>query len=210
MRIVALVLLLLAAPAGAATIVLDFDEEPTGERGASFTSAEAPFVQLTETGGTDLQVFDYPGHGLVLWVGDEGGMLRLDFGVPVLSITIEFGDAGALAGDWDPPVLVGLNGSDVLAIDSTVPDFDGELDESLTVAVPSGAFDAAVFAFVQRGEMEPESPLVGRIILVTSEVPEPAAAMLLLAAAGWQAARARSRSRRRPADRSGNGPPSRP
>jgi hypothetical protein len=49
MRIVAVVLLLLAAPAGAATITLDFEEEALGLYEPDFLSSECGCVQLHDS-----------------------------------------------------------------------------------------------------------------------------------------------------------------
>jgi hypothetical protein len=194
MRIVALVLLLLAAPAGATTIVLDFEEEALGNLGASFVSAECDCVELAVLhGNTVLRVLD-AGGDQVLRVGDEGGSLVLTFLAPVLSVSITFGGDEPDA-DADPALLVGLVGDAFADFDSVVANGNGAIDQTLSVSGAGGTLTSALFAFRQLGETEPLSPLVGTITLELATVPEPGAA-LLLAAAGAGLARVRSRSRR--------------
>jgi hypothetical protein len=196
MRFLAAVLLLLAMPASAATIVLDFEEEALGGHGESFVSAEWDDLTLSLwTGVAELTISERAGHGRVLWVGHEGGSLLLSFAVPVASVTLEFGDSGAALRAWDPPVLVGITTDGMAAADSTVPTMNGLIDEQLMVTWPRDEpFRSALFQFVQFGEHAPESPVIGRIILETLEVPEPAV-FGLLALAGSVAA---ARNRRRP------------
>lgn len=187
-----LLALLLALPASAATIVLDFEEEATGERGSSFVSVEDPRVTLYEDrepfpGILSVRPLFIGSSDLVLWPGEEGGRLRIEFSVAVSSVTVEFGDSGDQTVSFHPPTLVGYAGGAVVTSATTTPVMNGLPDEVLTIY---GPLDAAVFEFVQLGQYEPETSPVLRIIFT---VPEPGVATLL-AAGALGLARARRRS----------------
>jgi hypothetical protein len=76
-------LLLLAAPAGAGTIVLDFEEETVGNLGPSFLSVECGCVTISETrqptSAQSPTVGDYgtQSHGKALEVGEAARARRL-------------------------------------------------------------------------------------------------------------------------------------
>jgi hypothetical protein len=176
-------LLLAALPASAATIVLDFAEEPLGDRGDSFVSAECGCVRFSEWTGGELRIATVDGAP-VLVVGEQGGTLLIDFLSPVVSARLEFGgDSSDPDVETRPAVFVGLSGGEFAGIASTVANRNGAIDQTLQIAAPPNLgppIDQALFSFVQLGENMPESPLVGRLTIVTA--PEPAAGLLLLPA----------------------------
>ena len=98
----------------------------------------------------------------------------MEFLVPVISVRLEFGgDSDSSLVESDPAVLVGLSGGEFASIDAEAPNRNNAIDQTLQIAVPPNLgppIDQALFDFVQLGEHEPLSPIVGRITLVT--VPE--------------------------------------
>jgi hypothetical protein len=190
-----LVALLLSSPASAATIVIDFEEEALGSHGPAFLSAECGGCVELEVlhQNSPLRIRDEAGDQILV-VGDEGGSLVLTFLAPVLSVSITFGgdEPGAEA---EPAMLVGMVGESFAGFDTVVANGNGAIDQALTVSGAGGTLTSALFTFVQYGETEPLSPLVGTITLEVATVPEPAAALLLAAAAAGLA-RVRSRSLR--------------
>jgi hypothetical protein len=184
MRAIALSLLLLAGPAQAATIVLDFSAYAEGDYGNSFEAA--PGVLLSERSGTGSLTIATPGGvPAVLVVGDQGGDLRLDFtGLGVLGIELTFG-GDVLPGcetDVFPAHLTGYAGGMEVAADELDANGNRLVDQTLAITSPV-VLEWALFDFVQLGENQPESPFVGRITLTTLEVPEPALVGLVAATA---------------------------
>src|SRR5688572_23911691 len=142
MHALALALLLLAAPAGAATIVIDFAEESLGEHGDSFVSAECACVRFSTWSvggggsGNTLTVFNFNGNH-TLAVGEQGGDLLLEFLVPVGSVRLEFGGDSPLESvESFPAVLVGLSGGEFASIDTVAPNRNRAIDQTLQIAVP--------------------------------------------------------------------------
>jgi hypothetical protein len=173
MRVLALALLLLAAPAGAATIVIDFEAEAVGEYDDGFVSAVCGCVRFSEWQGGELRIRERASDKTLV-VGEEGGTLLLEFLVPVISVRLEFGgDSESSLVESKPAVLVGLSGGEFASIDAEMPNRNNTIDQTLQIAVPPNLgppIDQALFSFVQLGEHEPLSPIVGRLTLVT--VPE--------------------------------------
>ena len=177
--------LLTAAPAGAATIVLDFEEEAVGEYEEPFVSNECGCVRLSEWQGLELHVIDYALGTRSLYVGDEGGSLLLEFLVPVVAVSLDFGgDPGLPEVEAFPARLYGFAGGQQVAFVELEANRNGLVDQTLSIE-PGIPMDSARFVFVQLGEYEPESPVVDRIVLTT--LPEPRllglSALALLAAA---------------------------
>lgn len=188
MRSLAAVLLLLAAPASAATIVLDFTSPAPG----FYDEIEYPEVRLSEWRGGELAIVDN-GSGPFLEVGEQGGSLLLEFLVPVVFVELVFGgDSSDPAVESDAAVLVGLAGGDFAGVSVETPNRNGAIDQALRLSAPPSLglppIDRALFTFSQLGENEPLSPLVGRITLETIDVPEPRVATLIALAAGIAAA----------------------
>jgi hypothetical protein len=168
-----LLALLLSSPAAAATIVIDFEAVALGAKGESFEVA--PGITLASVDG--LYVTDrYGTRGLL--VGEEGGTLQLTFSVPVVSLSIDFGnDSDAADVDPSSAFLTGKIGGVVVVTDSELANRNGLPDQTLTVALPGG-FGAAGFSFGQSDFYEPISPFVDNIVVTTLEVPEPAGLLL--------------------------------
>lgn len=168
--------LLVATPAGAATIVLDFEEEVLGVYDTGFISSECGCVELSDADGFQLKVIDFFGSRAIL-VGEEGGALRLDFLVPVVAVSLDFGgDSGAEEVDARPARLRGFAGGQEVAYAELEANGNQLVDQTLTIG-PGVVLESALLTFVQLGEFEPLSPLVGRIVLTT--VPEPSTLALM-------------------------------
>lgn len=178
MRALALALLLSAGPAGAATIVIDFEEEAVGTRTGSFISVEHPGVTLSEISGSfgQLIVLDFYLGTRALVVGEEGGTLILDFAMPVTAVSMDFG------GDWiedgSPARLRGYAGGVLVSMAELDANHNGLIDQTITL-VPSVAIDRVTFGMSQLGPDDKLSALVDNISLT---VPEPSVAALLLLA----------------------------
>src|SRR5687768_9606164 len=89
-------LLWVATPAVGATIVLDFEEEQPRFLEDPFVSVECECVRLHgwrnsyggSPGGT-LEIHDFRGSRRLI-VGEEGGVLMLEFLVPVVGLSLDF------------------------------------------------------------------------------------------------------------------------
>jgi hypothetical protein len=178
-----------AAPAGAATIVLDFEQEPLAVyENTSFTSAECGCVDFAEQDGGWLFVEENALGSRVLIPGEEGGRLVLQFLVPVTAVALDFGndtDDAEFIGD---AVLEGLVGGTVVASATVTPNGNNLTDQTIAISFTS-PLTSARFRLPQSGEFEPISPYVDNIVLT---VPEPAA----LALAALAVLRVRCRSQR--------------
>jgi len=175
-HVLAAALLLVGTPAGATTITLDFEEEVLGYRSDPFVSAEWDGATL-DAAPLPLTVIDLNGSR-VLFVGEQGGSLRITLAVPVLAISLDFG--GDQAGeDWDvgPARLVGYFGGVEVASAQVEANRNYLIDQ--TIAIAGGPFDTVRFFFSQLGPDQPASPIVDNIVM---SVPEPAALALLLLA----------------------------
>jgi hypothetical protein len=192
-RIVILILALwVASPAAGATIVLDFEEEPLGDRGNTFASAECGgCVEFTGWRSRELAIRLFNGSQ-VLRIGEEGGSLVIDFLVPVHTVHLDFGnDSNSPFVEPGSAILIGLRGGEVVGFSSDLANRNGLIDQTLSLS-GGGVIEQVFFAFSQSGEFEPISPIVDGLTFVT--VPEPGtlglAALVLAGAAG------RSRIRR--------------
>jgi hypothetical protein len=193
MRALVLAIALVGAgvPAQAATVVLDFEEEPLAtyvddEGGATFVSAECGCVAFFDEGGTRLRISSFQGSR-VLVIGDEGGSLLLDFFAPVTSVSLDFGgDCGdALVGvdchagaiDIHPAWLQGLANGQIVASSEVEPNQDTQVNQtiSITSATP---MDQVRFGMPQYDPHEPVSPIVDNVQFET--VPEPGTLELVL------------------------------
>jgi hypothetical protein len=194
MRIVALALLLLAAPAGAATITLDFEEEPLGLYHPGFLSSECGCVQLHDSRSNGLiHVIDFSLGSRALVIGDEGGVLALDFLVPVFGVQIDFytlfGVPQVNLGDaW----LQLFAGDDLIGEVFVTPDPQGPQVFQTISLTSSVAITRALFGKEDDALTEPVSPLVDNLVLT---VPEPAFALGALALAALAARASRRASR---------------
>ena len=200
----ALALLLLAAPAGAATIVLDFEEEPIGSP-KEFVSVECGCVRLIEPSldeDEDLRILVAllgQSEGQAVAVGREGGSLVLEFLVPVVALSVDFGwDQLDEEGVWDvfDPVLTGFDAYGAVVAQATItPNGDGIVNQTISISSES-TIARALFEFRQLGPNEPRGFLVDNLVLTT--VPEPGTLGLgALACAGLLSRRGAGRAGRR-------------
>lgn len=152
MHAFALLLLLLAAPAGAATI--DFDAEAPGFRDNGWTLAGVTFWHSDDTSEHEqLQVL---GGALVAGEDGDWGGLRLAFATPITSLAFDFG------GDYyDPEIsdtpepgdvaLLQAFSSGVLVGQATVVlNLDVLVDQEMMLS-GVGAFDTAYFVMRSAG-----------------------------------------------------------
>lgn len=182
------------APAGAATITLDFEEEPLGLYHPGFLSSECGCVQLLEDHGLEprVRVIDFSLGSRALLIGDEGGALRLEFLVPVFGVQIDFytyfGLHNIFLGDAR---LQAFAGDDPIGLVVVPPDPQGAVFQTISLS-SSVAITRAIFTKAVDDGLEPQSPIVDNLVLT---VPEPAFGLGVLAL-GVLAARA-TRSHRR-------------
>jgi hypothetical protein len=191
--LVALLVVLAATPAGAATIVLDFEEEALASYdGVPFISAECGCVELAETDRGWLTISDELGSR-VLIAGEEGGRLQLTFLTPVTAIALDFGHDLADAEFLGDALLEGLVGGMVVASTTLAANANGLVDQTISLAY-GGPLDQARFALPQSGESEPTSPYIDNIMLTT---PEPGTLGLVALALGVAVASRASLERRK-------------
>lgn len=182
------VALLLAAPASATTIVLDFEEEALGNRRDgerhAFVSVECGCVRLIEPleGDSDarlrIQVAPFGrSDGHAVYVGHEGGGLLLEFLVPVFAVSIDFGnDYPEDEADARDPVFKAFAEDDALLDEDTVsPNDDRIVNQTLSLYSES-PIHHATFGFRQLGQHSPLDFYVDNLVLTT--VPEPGAVWL--------------------------------
>jgi hypothetical protein len=182
MRFLGAVLLLLAAPASASTIVLDFEEEALGYE-PSFVSAECGCVRVSDFDGQELAVFDYYLGTRVISPGskNEGGDLLLEFLVPVVGLSLDFLSFYPNARPIERPIdyrdayLIAYAGGEIVGETTLTPDPTGPLFQTISL-FPGTVIERAVFVRVALGFYEPISPFLDNLVLT---LPEPS--MLLLA-----------------------------
>jgi hypothetical protein len=163
--------MLLAQPAVAATIVLDFQEETLGRRDDPFVSAECGCVEFSGSHGLRIYLTDEGETVLVAGADQEGGSLVIDFLVPVTAFALDFGgDSGAADVTSGTARLRGFVGAVEVALAEAEPNRNLLVDQTLAIS-PGVAMDRIVFTFSQLGELEPLSAYVDDVVLTT--VPEP-------------------------------------
>lgn len=187
-------LLLLASPARAGTIVLDFEEEPIGYKDWSFVSVECGCVSFAYGSRADddephtaVHDWSYPtGKGLT-FASDQTMPLTLSFFSVVDSLSLDFQagrtDNGNRADPWDgviPPgaqaVLTVFLGATKLGEARVRLDLvSGGMDQTIGIS-GVGGFDRAVLRYAG-AEL---SPTIDNVIFST--VPEPGTLSLALAA----------------------------
>jgi hypothetical protein len=195
--LLATALLAAALPAQAASILLDFEEEPEGQR-IEFVSAECDCVLLYEHGRgedfdlvltvRDFGVSDGDGYtdGQAVRVGDQGGSgggLVMEFLVPVLAVSLDFGNDES---DVSPVYDASLTGYDsqggVLAQAFVTPNLDKLVNQTISITSAS-PIARAVFQLELLGDQSEHSPVVDNLVLTTVPDPGTVGLMLLGAAA---------------------------
>jgi hypothetical protein len=182
-RFLAAVLFLLAQPASAATIVLDFEEEPLGYDQPGFVSAECGCVRVSDFDGQELAVFDYYLGTRVISPGwkNEGGDLLLEFLVPVVGLSLDFLSFYPNSRPIERPIeyrdahLIAYAGGEIVGETTLTADPGGPLFQTISL-FPGTVIERAVFVRVALGFYEPISPFLDNLVLT---LPEPS--MLLLA-----------------------------
>jgi hypothetical protein len=182
--LLALLVLLLAAPVHAATIVLDFEEEPLGYDQPGFVSVECGCVRLSDFDEMELAVFDYYLGTRVVSPGwkNEGGDLLLEFFVPVVGLSLDFLSFYPNSRPIERPIeyfdahLIAYAGGEIVGEATLTPDPNGPLFQTISL-FPGTVIEQAKFVRVTLGFFEPISPFIDNIVLT---VPEPASALLLL------------------------------
>ena len=207
-RALAAALLLFAAPAGAAPIVLDFEEEPLGFRDWGYVSLECSCVSFAYGAMPDddepASVFSwgYPtGKAFSLW-SDQTMPLTLSFLSVVESVSLDFQagptDNSHRAEPWDGVITPGAQavltvflGATKLGEARVLLDLvSGGMDQSIGIS-GVGAFDRAVLRYAG-AEL---SPTIDNVTFST--VPEPGTlGLVALAIALWTRRDLRETSRR--------------
>ena len=202
MRILPLVLALwVASPASGATIVLDFEDEPLGMHEEPFVSAECGCVRLHGlwnsfggVPGAPLEVDEF-GGSRVLVVGDEGGMLLLEFLVPVVGLSLDFANFFDEPDTWfDDAHLVAYAGGEIVGETTLTPDPEGPQFQTVSL-FPGAVIDRVTYRKYDLGEYEPLTVILDNIVLTT--VPEPETVALVALGFAGLAIRPRPRLRRR-------------
>jgi len=147
--------LLLAAPAAAETVVLDFEEEAPGGRPNGFVSAEWSCVRIGESRAREgrralrIGALGEPGRGQGLAVGDEddGAALVLEFSVPVTSLRLTVGNDEAELTAADSLALLRVFRAGAPVGDASVRlDRDDRMSQMVEVSAV-GEFDRAVLVY---------------------------------------------------------------
>jgi hypothetical protein len=202
LRILAFLLVLCVAfPAVGATIVLDFEEEPLVLHEDPFVSAECACVRLHGlwnsfggVPGAPLEVDEYRGSH-VLVVGDEGGMLLLEFLVPVVGVSLDFANFFDEPDTWfDDAHLIAYAGGEIVGQATLTPDPEGPQFQTISL-FPGTVIDRVTYRKYDLGEYEPLTVILDNIVLTT--VPEPATGALVALGLAGVAARPGLRRRGR-------------
>ena len=167
--------------------IIDFEADAPGYYPNGFSAVGHPTVKFTDTSGADLQISNFGSQGLgqslAVDTDGDGSKLRIDFTVPVTSLSLMFGndDPGwALSSDraW---LEIWSSGSPVATV-SMAMNLDDIMNQS--IGYSGGPFDQAFFwygdasgaPFTGGGRLGP-----GLIEIVDqieyTPVPEPASAL---------------------------------
>lgn len=125
--------------------VIDFNDDPTGDKPNGFMSNDSNLVSFNDSDGEDLGVFAFSGNqsdgpGLGVF-GDDPSALRMPFVTPVNSLTIEFGNDTASQSTR----LRGFLGSAMVAESIVAHDGDDQLNQSITI---NGFFNRAELVYI--------------------------------------------------------------
>ena len=125
--------------------VIDFNDDPTGDKPNGFMSNDSNLVSFNDSDGEDLGVFAFSGNqsdgpGLGVF-GDDPSALRMPFVTPVNSLTIEFGNDTASQSTR----LRGFLGSVMVAESIVAHDGDDQLNQSITI---NGFFNRAELVYI--------------------------------------------------------------
>lgn len=173
---VAALVLALALPAHASTIVLDFEEEAVGTLEDDHVSVECACVVY---GDAVLEIFDTAFGNVLANTDDTTGGIWLRFFAPIEGLSLDFLDS-VFADPGSAGALRVFLGSTLVAETHVMMDTNGLLDQSIAIS-GAGPFDQAVFRVEG-----PNAPLrLGEAIdnVVIDTLPEPRVVVLLLALA---------------------------
>ena len=171
----ALVLALPAVSASAGRI--DFESDEPGFRPNGFRSSDSPLVRFTDSAGEGLEIRDLEeqGMGLSLQTLDDfdDSELVLDFGDPVITLSLAFGNDDPLfSNEGDRAVLTAFADGAEVGRASVVMNRKDVMDQTITFSGP--AFDRATFKF----DVDPGRGLIEVVddIQFTAVIPVPPAA----------------------------------
>ncbi len=134
--------------------VIDFNDDPTGDKPNGFMSNDSNLVSFNDSDGEDLGVFAFSGNqsdgpGLGVF-GDDPSALRMPFVTPVNSLTIEFGNDTASQSTR----LRGFLGSVMVAESIVDHDGDDQLNQSITI---NGFFNRAELVYINNSDGLPSN-----------------------------------------------------
>jgi hypothetical protein len=185
-RALAVSLLLVAQPATAATIVLDFEEQPVAAfEDNSFLSIECGCVRFSDLGPEkEVHVVDgvgwpsyYRHESRAVLAGSQGGTLMMEFLVPVVELSFDFVNFFDAYDVWlNDAVLTAYAGDEIVGVATLPPAPNGPRFQTISIS-PGTVIERAVFEKYDLGEHYPFSPIVDNIVLTT--VPEPTTLGLL-------------------------------
>jgi hypothetical protein len=151
--LIATVVCLLLIPtllvAGGATHTITFENDPPGLKPNGWQSADSDVTFFTDSQGADLEVSDWwhQSHGQALGVfHDDPSYLIMDFGVPMRSISLAFGnDDPGWSNPGDEAVLTVFDGASQVGQEKVVMNRNDDMDQ--TISYSGACFDKATFFY---------------------------------------------------------------
>ncbi|MGG7566819.1 VPLPA-CTERM sorting domain-containing protein [Rhodovulum sp. DZ06] len=179
----------LALPAAAGAITLDFESDVGGGKANGFSSVDSALLSFTDSVGANLSVSNYgvQGDGQSLGVHGDSDLsqLLMSFTGFAASLSLDFGnDDSCCSSAGDLAWLIGYSGGSEVAASSVVMNRDDVMNQGISI---SGVFDSAVFYY---GDASRNVIALTEIVdnitfeMAVSDVPVPAAGLLLLGGIG--------------------------
>ena len=183
---IAAFLVVLAAPTivQAQTFTIDFESDAPGAVPNGFISVDSPLVSFTDSMGADLQIGDYGvqsnGQAMAVFF-DDPSFLRMDFSVPMQSITLSFGnDDPGFSAPGDEAELRIFNGATLVQSVRVVMNRNDLMDQ--TIGFSGAPFDRAEFFYDVTGVglIEIVDDIILTPVVAAPTLPEWAALLMLL------------------------------
>ncbi len=126
-----------AVPGSQKAPTIDFTRDSAGAKPNGFTSVDNSFTHFSDSMGEDLQVADFSPQSIGLGLGvngDDASALIIDFDVPVMKISLVFGnDDPGVALDGDVALLTVYRGGSPVGSESVVMNLNDEGDQVISV-----------------------------------------------------------------------------